>query len=114
MKIPIRLYGDPILKKECEEIEQDYPKLKELVINMFETMYAASGIGLAAPQIGLPIRVFIVDASPMAEDEEYEDIKSELKKFKNCQCSQSVSRMSSNNNQKLDNRHQNFNKSSRN
>ncbi len=82
MKLPIRAYGDPVLRKKCTDINRDYPELKELIDNMFETMNGAFGVGLAAPQIGLPIRLFIVDASPMAEDEEYADIAEELKAFK--------------------------------
>ncbi len=70
MILPIVAYGDPVLKKEGEEIDKDYPKLKELIANMFETMYEASGVGLAAPQIGKSIRLFIVDASPFAEPDE--------------------------------------------
>ncbi|HET8830303.1 MAG TPA: peptide deformylase [Pelobium sp.] len=70
MKLPIVAYGDPVLKKVADEIDQNYPNLKTLIDNMFETMYAASGVGLAAPQIGLPIRLFVVDASPFADDEE--------------------------------------------
>lgn len=69
MKIPIVAYGDPVLKKVASPIEKDYPELKELIANMYETMYAAKGIGLAAPQIGLSIRLFIVDASPFEDDE---------------------------------------------
>jgi peptide deformylase len=61
MKLPIVAYGDPVLKKVCVAIDADYPELKQLISNMFETMYNASGVGLAAPQIGLPIRLFIVD-----------------------------------------------------
>ncbi|WP_017257471.1 peptide deformylase [Pedobacter arcticus] len=70
MKLPIVAYGDPVLKKVADNIDQDYKELKSLIDNMFETMYAASGVGLAAPQVGLPIRLFVVDASPFAEDEE--------------------------------------------
>lgn len=73
MIYPIVAYGDPVLKKEGEEIEQDYPNLDGLIADMFETMYKASGVGLAAPQIGKSIRLFIVDGSPFAEDEEDED-----------------------------------------
>jgi len=61
------------LKKVGEEIDEDYPGLKELIANMWETMYEASGVGLAAPQVGKSIRLFIVDASPFAEDEEYSE-----------------------------------------
>lgn len=70
MILPIVAYGDPILKREAEEIEKDFPGLKELIEDMYETMYEASGVGLAAPQIGKSIRLFIVDGSPFAEDEE--------------------------------------------
>ncbi|MCC5923233.1 MAG: peptide deformylase [Crocinitomicaceae bacterium] len=73
MIIPIVAYGDPVLKKEAEEIDKDYPNLDELIANMFETMYAAHGVGLAAPQIGKSIRLFIVDASPFADDGEEDE-----------------------------------------
>ncbi|MGC4128355.1 MAG: peptide deformylase [Bergeyella sp.] len=82
MILPIRAYGDPVLRKHCEEIDSSYPDVKELVENMFETMYNANGIGLAAPQIGLDIRLFVVDVSPLADDEDYEDIADELENFK--------------------------------
>ena len=82
MILPIRAFGDPVLRKKGQPIDKDYPKLKELISNMFETMYDANGIGLAAPQIGLDIRLFIVDVSPLAEDEDYEAVASELKNFK--------------------------------
>ena len=61
MKLPIIAYGDPVLRKVCQSIDENYPDLQKLISNMFDTMYAASGVGLAAPQIGLPIRLFIVD-----------------------------------------------------
>jgi len=70
MILPIVAYGDPVLKKKATEITTEYPNLKELVDNMHETMYGAYGIGIAAPQIGLSIRLFVVDASPFAEDKE--------------------------------------------
>ena len=73
MILPIVAYGDPILKKDCEEIDQNYPDLKQLISDMFETMYKAKGVGLAAPQIGKNIRLFIVDGSPFADDEDEED-----------------------------------------
>lgn len=57
MILPIVAYGDPVLRQKAKEIPSEYPDLKELVENMFETMYAASGVGLAAPQIGKAIRV---------------------------------------------------------
>ena len=76
MILPIYTYGQPVLRKEAEDIASDYPELKELVQNMFETNERADGVGLAAPQIGLPIRVVIVDLTPLAEDmPEYADFK---------------------------------------
>ena len=76
---PIVIYGDPVLHKRAEDIDASYPDLKELIEDMYATMHKASGIGLAAPQIGKSIRLFIVDASPIAEDEED---KAYLKDFK--------------------------------
>lgn len=73
MILPIVAYGDPVLKKEAKEIDKDYPNLKELIGNMFDTMYGAQGVGLAAPQVGLAIRLFIVDGSPFAEEDEDEE-----------------------------------------
>ncbi|MDA9069837.1 peptide deformylase [Algibacter sp.] len=69
MILPIIAYGDPVLKKKGKEITKDYPNFDTLLENMFETMYNASGVGLAAPQIGLPIRMFLVDTTPFAEDD---------------------------------------------
>ncbi|WP_276089247.1 peptide deformylase [Pedobacter sp. JY14-1] len=69
MKLPIVAYGDPVLKKVCTPIDESYPELQTLIANMFETMYNAHGVGLAAPQIGLPIRLFIVDTAP-GDDED--------------------------------------------
>lgn len=73
MILPIVAYGTPILKKEAQEIDEDFEGLEELILNMFDTMYEASGVGLAAPQIDKSIRLFIVDASPFAEVEEGEE-----------------------------------------
>lgn len=70
MKLPIVAYGDPVLKKKAEEISKDYPELDKLIEDMFETMYDASGVGLAAPQIGKSIRIFVVDAEPFAEGDD--------------------------------------------
>lgn len=69
MILPIIAYGDPVLKKEAEEIDQDYPFLEELIANMFETMDNAEGVGLAAPQVGKSIRLFVVDASAFSDEE---------------------------------------------
>lgn len=82
MKLPIVAYGDPILRKKAAEIDEDYPNLKQLISDMFETMYAARGVGLAAPQVGLPIRLFVIDASPFAEDDEDGEGDPALKDFK--------------------------------
>lgn len=70
MIYPIVAYGDPVLRKKATDIPQDFPDLNQLIDDMFETMYGASGIGLAAPQIGKPIRLFIVDATPFEDDQE--------------------------------------------
>ena len=81
MILPIVAYGDPVLNKVADEIEQSYPGLEALIENMYETMYNAQGVGLAAPQIGRGIRLFVIDASPFAEEgsEEY-DVLTALKK----------------------------------
>ena len=76
MILPIIAYGDPVLKKVGLPIDKDYKGLGQLIENMFETMYAASGVGLAAPQVGISIRLFVVDTKPFAEDEpELENFK---------------------------------------
>jgi peptide deformylase len=82
MILPIVLYGDPVLRKVAEPIKKDDPQLQTLIADMFETMYQAKGVGLAAPQIGKSIRLFIVDAAPFAEtdEEEEEDEDAELTK----------------------------------
>lgn len=85
MVLPIVVYGDPVLRKVCEDITPDYEGLDQLIKDMFETMYAANGVGLAAPQINRAIRLFIVDATPFAEveeDEESEFTKEELEEMK--------------------------------
>ena len=68
MKLPVYLYGHPVLREISEEIDTTYPDLKELVANMYETMYASDGVGLAAPQIGRNDRIVVIDASPLAEN----------------------------------------------
>jgi peptide deformylase len=73
MILPIVAYGDPVLRKVGKEIDEDYPKLDELIVNMRETMKNAQGVGLAAPQIGKDIRLFLIDASPFSENEELEE-----------------------------------------
>lgn len=83
MILPIVAYGDPVLRKESTPIAPNDSKLKTLIENMWETMYNASGVGLAAPQIGESIRLFLVDASPFAEDEDLSSTEQqELKGFK--------------------------------
>lgn len=68
MILPVYVYGQPVLRKVAEDITPDYPNLEELIQNMFETMDHADGVGLAAPQIGLPIRVVVVDLDVLSED----------------------------------------------
>jgi peptide deformylase len=68
MILPIYLYGQPVLREETKKVPKDYPELKLLVDNMFETMYHADGVGLAAPQVGLSLRMFVVDADVMGDD----------------------------------------------
>jgi peptide deformylase len=83
MILPIVAYGDTVLKKKAKEIDKDYPELEGLIENMYETMYGAFGVGLAAPQIGLPIRLFLVDTEPFSEDEDLsEKDKAQMKDFK--------------------------------
>ncbi|MAB48207.1 MAG: peptide deformylase [Flavobacteriaceae bacterium] len=83
MILPIVAYGDAVLKKEAKEIDKDYPKLDELIENMYETMYGAYGVGLAAPQVGLPIRLFVVDTEPFSDDEDLsEKDREQMKNFK--------------------------------
>ncbi len=77
MILPIYIYGHPVLRKMTQDIDASYPNLKELIDNMYETMYNAEGIGLAAPQVGLEDRVFVIDLSPLADEEnpQYEGLK---------------------------------------
>jgi len=70
MKFPIIAYGDPVLRRKATAIEpEEYPHIKQTIDDMFETMYAAHGVGLAAPQVGLSMRLFVIDASVFADDE---------------------------------------------
>lgn len=76
MILPIYLYGQAVLRKVTEDITPEYPELKKLIEDMFETMTQAEGIGLAAPQIGLPIRLVVVDLDPLSEDfPEFKDFR---------------------------------------
>ena len=68
MILPIYIYGQPVLRKVADDITPDYPNLKELIANMYETMDNAEGVGLAAPQIGLPIRVVVINLDVLSDD----------------------------------------------
>ena len=68
MILPIYTYGQPVLRKEAQDITPDYPELKTLIANMYETLAASEGIGLAAPQIGLDIRLVVIDLDVLSED----------------------------------------------
>jgi peptide deformylase len=83
MILPITAYGHPVLKKKGEKIDQDYPELKKLIVDMFETMYNSNGIGLAAQQINRAIRLFVIDATPY--EEEYPEVKGFKKVFINAE-----------------------------
>lgn len=80
MVLPIVAYGDPVLRKVASDIDKTYPKLEEFIYNMYHTMYHAKGVGLAAPQVGKSLRLFVVDSAPFAEEEG--ENNEELKKFK--------------------------------
>ena len=83
MILPIVAYGSPVLKKVCSNIEKDYPNLDGLISNMKETMVNARGVGLAAPQIGEAIRLFIVDTSPFSDNDEFsKEERAFLKNYK--------------------------------
>ena len=81
MIIPIYGYGEPVLRQVCEEISPDYPNLAAIITNMYDTMYNAFGVGLAAPQVGLPIRLFIIDTEPFSDSDDL--TKEEQKQLKN-------------------------------
>lgn len=75
MILPVVAYGHPVLRKMCEDITPDYPELKKLIEDMWETMYHSSGVGLAAPQINRPIRMFVVDTEQIVEGFDDQDKK---------------------------------------
>jgi peptide deformylase len=76
MKYPVTVYGDPLLRKRAKEVDKDHPNLNEILENMWETMYYADGVGLAAPQVGLSLRIFVIDATSGADEEpELQDFK---------------------------------------
>lgn len=78
MILPIVAYGDPVLRKKCSDIDMQYPNLQELIKNMFDTMYSSNGVGLAAPQIGLGIRLFVIDPSAFADDEDLSEAEKNI------------------------------------
>ena len=69
MVLPITAYGHPVLRKVAVDIDEDYPNLQQLIDDMYETMHATSGVGWAAPQVNLPIRLLVMDATPYAEED---------------------------------------------
>lgn len=75
MILPIVAYGHPVLRKECEDISKDYPELTKLIADMWETMYYTNGVGLAAPQINKPVRIFVIDTLQIVEGFDEEDKK---------------------------------------
>jgi len=83
MILPIVAYGDPVLKRKAKEIPEDFDKLDELIDNMWETMYNAYGVGIAAPQVGRSLRLFVIDPTPYIENEEFsEEDRKQLKRSK--------------------------------
>lgn len=83
MIYPVVAYGDPVLRKKAKEVTPDYPNLEQIIENMWETMYDASGVGIAAPQVGMPLRIFVIDAAPFADDPDLDAREQEvLKGFK--------------------------------
>ncbi|MNF26872.1 Peptide deformylase [compost metagenome] len=83
MILPIIGYGDPVLRKVGEDLSPEHPNLKETIANMYETMYNAYGVGLAAPQVGLAVRLFVIDTTPFSDDEDLaESEQKSLKGFK--------------------------------
>ena len=83
MIIPIYGYGEPVLRQVGEEISPDYPNLSTIITNMYDTMYNAFGVGLAAPQVGLPIRLFVIDTEPFSDSDNLtKEEQQQLKKFK--------------------------------
>ena len=83
MILPIYGYGDPVLRKVGEDISSEYPNLQEIIVNMYETMYNAYGVGLAAPQVGLAIRLFVIDTEPFSDSEDLTaEEQNQLKGFK--------------------------------
>jgi peptide deformylase len=83
MILPIVGYGDPVLRKVCDDITSEHLNLQEIIANMYDTMYNAYGVGLAAPQVGLPIRLFVIDTEPFSDSEDLtKEEQEQLKGFK--------------------------------
>lgn len=83
MILPIVGYGDPVLRKVCDDVTSEHPNLPEIIANMYDTMYNAYGVGLAAPQVGLPIRLFVIDTEPFSDSEDLtKEEQEQLKGFK--------------------------------
>jgi peptide deformylase len=83
MIVPIFGYGEPVLRKIGEELTPEYPNLQEIIANMYDTMYNAYGVGLAAPQIGLAVRLFVIDTEPFSDSDDLtKDEQEQLKGFK--------------------------------
>ena len=83
MIIPIYGYGEPVLRQVGEEITPNYPNLKEIITNMYDTMYNAYGVGLAAPQVGMAIRLFVIDTEPFSDSDDLsKEEQQQLKGFK--------------------------------
>jgi peptide deformylase len=83
MIIPIYGYGEPVLRKVAATIAPDYPNLNDIISNMYDTMYNAYGVGLAAPQVGMPIRLFLIDTTPFSDDKDLsKEEQEQLKNFK--------------------------------
>lgn len=83
MIIPIYGYGEPVLRQVAAAISPDYPNLKEIIANMYDTMYNAYGVGLAAPQVGMAIRLFVIDTEPFSDSSDLSnEEKEQLKNFK--------------------------------
>jgi peptide deformylase len=83
MVLPVYVYGMPVLRKTAPEIPEDFADLDQLIEDMFETMHASDGVGLAAPQVGKSLRIFVVDTTPMAENREEPELKDWRKVFIN-------------------------------
>jgi peptide deformylase len=95
MIYPIMIYGSPVLRKVAENIDENYPDLKQFIDDMWETMYQSDGLGLAAPQVGKSIRLFVIDGAPLEEDEP--ELKGFKKVFINAKIIESVSEIASQN-----------------